>query len=143
MQTAGVLSGLIGPDDLVARLGGDEFAIIHREIDQPSTAATIAANVTQRLSKPMFLGTQGRAHLRLGRHRPDRSDAEDRETLMRRADLALYRAKKEGRNTWRVFEAEMEASYLVTRFLEEDLRSALRRPGSSRSPTSPSPTCAI
>ena len=124
VQTGGVLLSLAGPDDVVARLGGDEFAIIHRAIHQPAAAAAIAATVTQRLSKPMFLGTRD-VHISASVGIAHVIGGEDRETVMRRADLALYRAKKEGRNTWRVFEAEMEASYLVTRFLEEDLRAAV------------------
>ena len=124
VQTGGVLLSLTGPDDVVARLGGDEFAIIHRAIHQPAAAAAIADSVTQRLSKPMFLGTRD-VHISASVGIAHVIGGEDRETVMRRADLALYRAKKEGRNTWRVFEAEMEASYLVTRFLEEDLRAAV------------------
>ena len=53
--------------------------------------------------------------------------AGDAGILLRRADLALYGAKKDGRNTWRLFEAGMESSRLLTRFLEEDLRQAVER----------------
>ena len=126
VQTAGTLSGLAGPNDVVARLGGDEFAIISRAAEQPAAACALAEAIIDRLSAPTSIGTRqayvsasvGVAHAV--------SDNERGETLMRRADLALYCAKQAGRNTWRLFEAEMEARHLANRFLEEDLRSALR-----------------
>jgi diguanylate cyclase (GGDEF)-like protein/PAS domain S-box-containing protein len=125
VQTAAILESLTGPDDIVARLGGDEFAIIQHCEDQPVSAGKLASAVIERLSKPTFLGTRqaqvsasiGIAAMTVGSERG--------ETLMRRADLALYCAKKEGRNTWRLFEAEMEARHLVSRYLEEDLRRAV------------------
>ena len=126
VQTASILQSLAGPDDVVARLSGDEFAIIQRSTDQPTSAVALAGAITERMSKPAFVGTRkaqvstsiGIAFMVAGNERG--------ETLMRRADLALYCAKKEGRNTWRLFEAGMEASHLVNRYLEEDLRIALR-----------------
>jgi len=125
VQTASILESLAGPNDVVARLGGDEFAIVQRAADQPAAAETLAGRIIERLSKPTYVGTRqaqvsasvGIAFMALGNERS--------ETLMRRADLALYCAKKEGRNTWRLFEAEMEARHLANRYIEEDLRIAL------------------
>jgi diguanylate cyclase (GGDEF)-like protein/PAS domain S-box-containing protein len=126
VQTAAILQSLVGDDDVVARLGGDEFAIIHCAADQPEAAARLAGEIIDRLSQPTYLGTRqayvsasvGIAFMGAGNERG--------ETLMRRADLALYCAKREGRNTWRLFEAEMEARHLVSHYLAEDLRAALR-----------------
>ena len=127
VQVAGIISSLIGPDDFVARLGGDEFAIIQREKEQPGAAIALADKLIWRLSQPIFLGRMqasvsasvGIADVAVG--------AGDPGILLRRADLALYGAKKDGRNTWRLFEAGMESSRLMTRFLEEDLRQAVER----------------
>ncbi|MBV9219727.1 MAG: EAL domain-containing protein [Methylobacteriaceae bacterium] len=127
IRTAAVLADLIGPFDLASRLGGDEFAIIQRAGEQPMPAEVLAASAIERLSQPMLLGGRqvvvsasvGIAHTGLG--------GESSETLMRHADLALYRAKQNGKNTWRVFEPEMEASYLAGRFLEDELRRAVER----------------
>jgi diguanylate cyclase (GGDEF)-like protein/PAS domain S-box-containing protein len=127
IQAAGALTGLAGPDDLVARLGGDEFAIIQRADNQPEAASALAAAIVERLSRPIFLRSE-RVHFSasvgVAFLTPGTADAE---AFMRHADLALYRAKRDGRNAWRIFEAEMEASYLVNRFIEDDLRSALSR----------------
>ena len=127
VQAAGIISSLIGPGDFVARLGGDEFAIIQRAGDQPRAAVALAEKIIGRLSQPIFLGRMqasvsasvGIADVAVG--------AGDAGILLRRADLALYGAKKDGRNTWRLFEAGMESSRLMTRFLEEDLRQAVER----------------
>jgi predicted signal transduction protein with EAL and GGDEF domain len=55
------------------------------------------------------------------------AEVPDYGTLLRRADLALYDAKKSGRNTWRLFEPAMEAAHLAARFLEDDLRAGIER----------------
>jgi diguanylate cyclase (GGDEF)-like protein/PAS domain S-box-containing protein len=126
VQAAGILSALAGADDVVARLGGDEFAVIQRAAGQPAVAAGLAGKIVERLQKPMFLGAR-QVHISASVGIALLGRGADCETAMRHADLALYRAKKDGRNNWRLFEAEMEASYLVARFLEDDLRSALAR----------------
>ena len=108
IATAQNLSDLAAPDDMVARLGGDEFAIIQCARDQPATALNLARKVIDRLSEPIAV---------MGRHVevsasvgiaviPENPLGDD--MLLRRADLALYGAKRGGRNTWRLFEPTME-----------------------------------
>jgi diguanylate cyclase (GGDEF)-like protein/PAS domain S-box-containing protein len=125
VQTARSLSGLIKPGDLVARLGGDEFAILQHAPPQPEAAIDLAGRVLAGLSPMLACGHRVEISASLGIAPLD--DACDYETLLRRADLALYDAKKGGRSTWRVFEPAMEAAHLAARFLEDDLRTGLER----------------
>jgi diguanylate cyclase (GGDEF)-like protein/PAS domain S-box-containing protein len=125
IQVAATLSRLVGPGDLVARLGGDEFAIIHRCGPGAEPAANLVTTVIGQLSQPMLAGgrrVEISASIGVATILPD---IEDAGVVMRRADLALYSAKQEGRNTWRLFEPAMEVSYLASRFLEDELRTAL------------------
>jgi diguanylate cyclase (GGDEF)-like protein/PAS domain S-box-containing protein len=125
VQTARFLSGLIAPGDLVARLGGDEFAIVQHAPPQPESAIGLAERVLAELSPMLACGHRVEISASLGIAPLD--EAADYETLIRRADLALYDAKKSGRNTWRLFEPPMEAAHLAARFLEDDLRAGIER----------------
>ncbi len=125
VQTARCLSGLVGPGDLVARLGGDEFAILQHSPLQPGAAIYLAERVLAALSPMAACGHHIEISASIGIARFDQ--VADYETLLRRADLALYDAKKSGRRTWRLFEPSMEAAHLAARFLEDDLRTAIAR----------------
>ncbi|MEO8669287.1 MAG: EAL domain-containing protein [Bauldia sp.] len=127
IEMAGILSALAGPHDIVARLGGDEFAVVQRGLAQPAASIALATAIIAATAKPMNLDS-GQAVITASVGIADLTHGPaDRETLMRRADLALYGAKKDGRNTWRLFEAGMEATHLLTRLLEDDLRKAIDR----------------
>jgi diguanylate cyclase (GGDEF)-like protein len=113
-----------------ARLGGDEFALlqIFDEDQNPRDGAIALANrVLGALTEPYDLG--GRKvviGVSIGiTLAPD--DGRDADTLIRNADLALYKAKSEGRNRYRLFEASMEAQARERRELEADMRKAMAR----------------
>ncbi len=109
-------------DDLVARLGGDEFAIIVRQADQ---AHDLAKRLVSCLSDPFQLsGRVIRVSASIGTSTID-DDEIEAEDVMRRADLALYAAKDDGRNCHRYFSAELHEMERRRRKLELDLRSAL------------------
>jgi diguanylate cyclase (GGDEF)-like protein/PAS domain S-box-containing protein len=111
--------------DTVARLGGDEFAVVQVGLAQPEGADALARRLTEALSRPfdldgheVLVGTSvGVALFPV--------DGDDPERLLRRADLALYRAKAEGRGTHRFFEEQMDAHLRARRALEHDLRRAI------------------
>jgi diguanylate cyclase (GGDEF)-like protein len=122
------LIGCVRGSDTVARLGGDEFAIV-QVIDesQASSAATLAIRLVKVISAPYEIqGHQIVIGLSIGISvTPD--DGSDPNQLLKNADMALYRAKADGRGTFRFFEAGMDARAQARRLLEIDLRAALSR----------------
>ena len=126
-QVADRLRASVRETDTVARLGGDEFAIIQCVADQPQGATTLASRVIESLALPCVVGERRiEAGASIGiALAPD--DGPAGEQLLQCADLALYRAKAEGRGTYRFFEAAMDAKMRARRSLEIDLRHALDR----------------
>ncbi|MBK1658441.1 putative bifunctional diguanylate cyclase/phosphodiesterase [Paracraurococcus ruber] len=122
--TARVGAALRGTD-MLARLGGDEFAIIQTDAPGPEAATALAQRLVDQLGQPFDLhGHQVIIGASIGiAFAPD--DGDDPETLMKAGDLALYRAKADGRGCWRFFEAAMDARLRQRRTAELDLRRAL------------------
>ncbi len=115
----------VGENDLVARLGGDEFAILHPSLDPENTARALAEKLIVALRKPIDLdGTSAITGLSIGIVCSPR-DGTDMETLLSNADLALYRAKEEGRCTYRMFEPNMDRRMRQRHALGQDLLAAL------------------
>jgi len=110
--------------DRVARLGGDEFAIIQMEAEQPKGAAMLANRLIDLLGRPYQVeGNQ----LNIGASVGIAVASEDQtkpEDLLKRADLAMYSAKAEGRGSYRFFEARMDESAQARRAMESLLRTA-------------------
>ena len=111
--------------DTVARLGGDEFAIIQTGIDDVGEAAALAQRVVAALSLPYQLdGHQVMVGVSIGiAFAPQ--DASEGGHLMKMADLALYRAKADGRGVFRLFQSDMDLNLQTRRKLEIDLRQAV------------------
>ena len=124
-QVAARLSGAVRHGDIVARLGGDEFAVLQRNVRQSSDAATLARRVVDVLSAPYQIQS----------HRIDigatigiaisGDQARCAETLMKCADLALYRGKTGGRGQYVDFEPSMEGELRARVRLERDLQRAV------------------
>jgi diguanylate cyclase (GGDEF)-like protein len=111
--------------DTVVRLGGDEFAIIQAPLARLQDAATLAERVVMALSEPYDLnGHQVVAGASVGIALVP-ADTNDPTHLLKMADLALYRAKQEGRGTFRMFEPGMDTKLQARRMLELDLRRAV------------------
>ena len=114
--------------DIVARLGGDEFAILQVVERNPrEAAAALAQQIVEAVTAPYDLdGQQVVIGTSIGvAIAPD--NGSDANELLIRADLALYRAKSEGRNGCRYFEAAMEAEVRARHALESNLRQAVAR----------------
>jgi diguanylate cyclase (GGDEF)-like protein len=111
--------------DTVARLGGDEFAIVQTAIAKPTEATMFANRLIELLGPPFDVdGHQIVISASIGiAFAPQ--DAADSDQLLRCADLAMYRAKVEGRSVYRLFHAQMDAEMQTRRQLELDLRQAL------------------
>jgi diguanylate cyclase (GGDEF)-like protein len=114
--------------DTVARLGGDEFAIVQLCANcEPTAVAALASQIVEIVAAPYDI--EGH-HLVVGVSigialSPD--DGDNPDELLKRADLALYRAKADGRGTYRFFETGMDARVQARRLMELDMRAALRR----------------
>jgi diguanylate cyclase (GGDEF)-like protein len=119
------LRRLIGETDTIARMGGDEFAIVQVGLKQPADAAGLAQKVIEVVREPHEIdGHQVVAGTSVG-IAIGPTDGVGPDQLIRNADLALYRAKGDGRGIFRFFEAEMDAHMKARRRMEHDLRKAL------------------
>ena len=111
--------------DTITRLGGDEFAIAQSGADQPASAEALAQRLLDAVSRPYEIDEHRVVvGVSIGITLADRNDL-DADQLLRRADMALYAAKGEGRGTWRWFDPAMELNAQAERGLEMDLRQAL------------------
>ncbi len=110
--------------DTVARLGGDEFAIVQRNTS-PNDASELAARIIDTLVEPFDVhGHQVIIGTSIGIAMAP-SDGNEPDQLLRNADMALYRAKADGRGAYHFFQPEMDAQMQERRRLELDLRKAL------------------
>ena len=131
-QTARRLESRIREVDTVARLGGDEFAIVLVDIRNLGAAEDLSAKLLDDLSRPFLLmGDQVFIGASIGiAVSPDTgSDPDD---LLRKADIALYEAKKNGRGRYQVFAGDMDDILTRRRLIESELRAALDRGGELR-----------
>jgi diguanylate cyclase (GGDEF)-like protein len=119
------LSGLVRETDTIARTGGDEFVIVQAPITEPAEATRLAQQIIAWISEPYDIDDQqALVGTSIGiAVSPGDGDAPDK--LLRNADLALYRAKDDGRGTFRFFEPAMNEQMQARRVMELDLRKAL------------------
>ncbi|MCA1528513.1 EAL domain-containing protein [Bradyrhizobium yuanmingense] len=121
------LEATVGEQDTVARLGGDEFAVVQIGRSEEIAARSLAGRLVEVISAPyqiddhqIVIGVSIGISL-------SPQDGSHPDELLKNADLALYRAKADGRGTYRFFETGMDARAQARRLLEMDLRAALQR----------------
>ena len=120
------LRGCVRDGDVAARLGGDEFAIILNTGDIDEVTA-IARRLIERIGRPYhFDGKMLEIGVSVGITMAPK-DGDTPAVLMKNADLALYRAKADGRGTWRFYDLRMDERVKDLRSLQTDLRQALPR----------------
>jgi diguanylate cyclase (GGDEF)-like protein len=114
-------------NDFLARLGGDEFVVLLPRLDQPEDAALVARKLIAVLQTPMLIeGHELTAAASIGiAIYPE--DGEDVSALLKHADVAMYCAKDQGRNTYHYFMPEMDVHALERLMLENALRRAIER----------------
>jgi diguanylate cyclase len=127
LQTvASRITAILEERQMMARLGGDEFAVLMPAPANPAAASRLAESILEVLRTSSDAPETNSISTSIGiALYPD--DAADRETLLSHADTALYRAKTEGRDTYRFFEAKMGVEVRERRTLEHDLRLAIAR----------------
>jgi diguanylate cyclase (GGDEF)-like protein len=118
---------VLRPDDVVARFGGDEFAVLPHNMADADAAATLAARICGVLAAPFMIeGNEIHISSSIGISLYDR-DIIEPEAMMIQADLALYRAKQDGRNCFRFHSADLDLEIEERVTVTEDLRVALER----------------
>ena len=121
------LRSCVRESDTVARLGGDEFAVIQTGPKEDGDAVVLAKRLIHALGQPYVLhGQQVVSGCSIGMTIAPK-DGVDADDLMKKADMALYRAKKETELRYSFFEPELDTRMESRRMLEQDLRQALVR----------------
>jgi len=126
-SVAAELKACVRSNDTVARLGGDEFTVILEDLEAPEDCALIARKILAALRQPFHLNGNGMdilvsASIGIATHP---GCGNDPGSLMQAADVAMYRAKTDGRNGYQFFTPEMNAKAEARLMLEQSLRKAL------------------
>jgi diguanylate cyclase (GGDEF)-like protein len=121
------LEGALRSSDVVARLGGDEFVVLLQDLQGTEQAATVARKLLAAVIQPVTVrNTQCRVTASIGICIfPD--DAQDEQTLMRHADIAMYLAKEDGKNTYQFYSRADKTQLFERMNMETHLRTALAR----------------
>jgi diguanylate cyclase (GGDEF)-like protein/PAS domain S-box-containing protein len=113
--------------DVIARLGGDEFVILIEEISDSSHVSTVAHKILTSIIKPLTIMKQEcRITASIGISIYPK-DAEDEQSLMKNADMAMYLAKEEGKNNYQFYSEDIQSKSLEHLSIETNLRFALER----------------
>ena len=126
-DVAGRLSDCVRQSDIVARQGGDEFVVLIEEFSDPRDVSIVAEKILCEVSKPLML--QGKeyhitASIGIATY-PD--DGGDIQTLLKNADIAMYRAKEQGKNNYQFYSKKTNGHSIERLALESGLRHALAR----------------
>jgi diguanylate cyclase (GGDEF)-like protein/PAS domain S-box-containing protein len=117
----------VGERGIVSRLGGDEFAVLLPTLIGPEDAHTVAAELVNAFADPLkvrdydlLVGVSAGVSIGL-------DNTIDSSNMLKNADLALYKAKSDGRGVFRVYEPQMSLQLMLRREIEQDLRQALAK----------------
>ncbi len=121
------LSGCVRSHDTLARLGGDEFILVLENLPREELVAAVARKIMEVLQPPFLLGgNEFFISSSIGISLFPK-DGADRETLLRNADMAMYRAKKQGRSNFQFYSKWMNDHVIERLYLENGLRYAMAR----------------
>jgi diguanylate cyclase (GGDEF)-like protein/PAS domain S-box-containing protein len=119
------LTACVRKVDIVARFGGDEFAVLTEGLTAEDQAGTVARKILEVLAKPMILaGRQYRPAASIGISTYP-TDGRDAPALLKNADIAMYRAKEEGRGTFQFYSEQLNTHSVQRLEFESNLTSAL------------------
>ncbi len=121
------LTQTVRSSDVVARLGGDEFVVLVQEVSEAKQVDAVSRKILSALMRPMLMqGQECRVTASIGICMYP-TDAQDEQSLMKNADIAMYRAKEEGKNTFKFYSEEINAHSFERMALETSLRRGLER----------------
>lgn len=126
-EVAQRLTACLREEDTISRMGGDEFVILLDDLQDTNFASSVAQKINETLSKPFLLDEHeifisGSIGISIFPH-----DGDEVTDLFRNADIALYRAKEQGRNNFQYYTQDLSARAMERMQLETDLRHALER----------------
>jgi diguanylate cyclase (GGDEF)-like protein/PAS domain S-box-containing protein len=124
-EVAHRIAATLRPGDTASRLGGDEFAILLEELPTPATAYEIGERLLEALQAPFELDDHPGVSVFASLGIVASSGSDDAATLLRNADLAMYRAKAQGKGRYEVYETSMHAAVVDRMALKADLRRAV------------------
>jgi diguanylate cyclase (GGDEF)-like protein/PAS domain S-box-containing protein len=126
-SVAGRLTACIRRTDTVSRLGGDEFLILLSQVEHAEDAAVTARKILRAIASPHIIDNKSLdINVSIGGSTYP-ADGQDAESLVSRADIAMYEAKQSGRNGYQSFRKDMTTRLAKRVLLEADLRCALGR----------------
>src|SRR6267142_1202635 len=121
------LTQTVRGSDVMARLGGDEFVVLVQEVTEAKQVASVARKVLSAIVHPMTIqGQECRLTASIGICMYP-SEAQDELALMKNADIAMYRAKEDGKNNYKFYSEEMNVHSFERLALETSLRKGLER----------------
>ncbi len=126
-ELTGRLIEAVRVTDIVARLGGDEFAILQTNVRDLAAAGTLAANIGELVRVPFVINGNAvhvSCSIGISRYKPEVAGPD---AMMIQADLALYRAKEDGRNCFRFHSADLDHEVKERVVLADELRGAMGR----------------
>jgi diguanylate cyclase (GGDEF)-like protein len=127
VQMSQLMAGCVRPGDLLSRLGGDEFVVLLPKTDDEPAAARVAQRMLDAMARPVEIqGQMLHCTPSIGIALHPR-DGEDPATLVRAADIAMYEAKRQGRNRLAHFRPVMTRHVEALLGLEVDLRRGIER----------------
>ena len=125
IHTKNNLQSIMDGNHVLARLGGDEFAILVKKVESPGLLSQFAGQVISAVTKTFYYG-EGVFNITCSAGvSTSNSSTLDASTLLRQADMAMYRAKHAGKNTFRFFDEDMDAMIRRRVYLQQQLEKAL------------------